>query len=144
QEILHAVSRSVGQLEYDPALGEFRNWLFTIVRRKLSTWRLKQSRQERGSGDSDVHQLIEQCAEDSGAESDWDAAWQQRMFTWACAEVRPSVSESTWQAFWRTAVSNQSGKLVADELGISVAAVYLARRRVLARLQESIRLAQEP
>ena len=31
----------VGRLDYDPRRGAFRNWLFTIVRRKLSNWRRK-------------------------------------------------------------------------------------------------------
>src|SRR3954469_7131603 len=39
QEVLGAVAGAVGRLEYDPARGAFRNWLFTVVRRKLSAWR---------------------------------------------------------------------------------------------------------
>ena len=39
QEVLGAVAGAVGRLEYDPQRGAFRNWLFTVVRRKLSNWR---------------------------------------------------------------------------------------------------------
>ena len=42
------------------------------------------------------------------------------------------------------AVDGQPGKKVADALGLTVAAVYLARSRVLARLKELVRSAQEP
>src|SRR5213080_4789629 len=38
QDVLGAVVTAIGALEYDPARGAFRNWLFTIVRRKLSDW----------------------------------------------------------------------------------------------------------
>src|SRR5258708_17176793 len=43
QDVLAAVAASVGRLEYDPARGAFRNWLFTLVRRRLSDWRDKQA-----------------------------------------------------------------------------------------------------
>src|SRR5579871_3983768 len=39
QDVLAAVAGAIGRLEYDPARGAFRNWLFTVVRRKLSNWR---------------------------------------------------------------------------------------------------------
>src|SRR5438105_838235 len=42
QDVLGAVAAAVGRLEYDPHRGAFRNWLFTIVRRKLSNRRRAQ------------------------------------------------------------------------------------------------------
>jgi hypothetical protein len=50
---------------------------------------------------------------------------------------------STWQAFWRTAVDGAGRKEVAAELGLTVAAVYLAKSRVIAAPREQIRLAEE-
>ena len=35
----------------------------------------------------------------------------------------------TWQAFWKTAIDGQPGKQAAGDLGLSVAAVYIARSR---------------
>src|SRR6201982_2616634 len=43
QEVLGAVAGAVGRLEYDPQRGAFRNWLFTVVRNKLSNWRSAQA-----------------------------------------------------------------------------------------------------
>jgi len=54
------------------------------------------------------------------------------------------VTERTWEAFWRTAIDAQSGSEVAAALGLSVAAVYRARSRVVARLKELVQSAQEP
>src|SRR5215218_10917366 len=42
QEVLRVVASAVGRLEYDPAKGAFRNWLFTVVRRKLANRRRAQ------------------------------------------------------------------------------------------------------
>ena len=54
------------------------------------------------------------------------------------SQVRGSFQQSTWQAFWQTAVEGKSPKQVASSLGMSPGAVYIARSRVLARLREQI------
>jgi RNA polymerase sigma-70 factor (ECF subfamily) len=144
QEVLGVVAGAVGRLEYDPRRGAFHNWLFTIVRRKLWQWRVRQTNQAHGSGDPAVHHLLEECPAPGVLEAQWEDEWQQRVFAWACAEVRPQVSSTTWQAFWRTAVDGQRGEQVAADLGLSVAAVYLARSRVFARLRKLAESVQEP
>src|SRR5436190_14806884 len=52
QDVLRAVAGAVGRLDYDPARGTFRNWLFTVVRHKLSSWRAAQQVRARASGDT--------------------------------------------------------------------------------------------
>src|SRR5271169_167794 len=42
QEVISAVAGAVGQLDYDPARGSFRNYLFTVLWRKLLNWRRAQ------------------------------------------------------------------------------------------------------
>jgi RNA polymerase sigma-70 factor (ECF subfamily) len=143
QEVLRAVARAVQRLDYDPRRGSFRNWLFTVVRNKLSNWRRGQRLRFRTCDESTAEVLLEQCPAPGGGEAEWEAEWEQRVFAWACTQVRRGVTETTWQAFWRTAVEDQPGKQVAADLGLSVGAVYLARRRVLARLKDLIQSAQE-
>jgi RNA polymerase sigma-70 factor (ECF subfamily) len=144
QEVLSAIAGAVGRLEYDPQRGSFRSWLFTIVRRKLTNWRSALGTRVRGSGDPDTQRWLEQCPAPEPKEVEWETEWQQRLFAWACEQVRCDVSEPTWQAFWRTAMQHQPTRQVAEDLGLSLTAVYLARRRVLARLRELVRSATEP
>ena len=61
------------------------------------------------------------------------------MFDWAADQVKPTVLPATWQAFWRTSIDGQGAADVARELGVSVAAVYMAKSRVLARIKEVLR-----
>jgi RNA polymerase sigma-70 factor (ECF subfamily) len=144
QEILGTVAAAVGRLEYDPRRGSFRNWLFTLVRRKLLNWKATQRNRVHGSGDTAMQEFLEQWPAPEGAEQEWEREWQERLFAWACEQVRKEVSDFTWQAFWRTAVANQPTRHVAAELRLTATAVYLARRRVLIRLRELVRSAQEP
>jgi RNA polymerase sigma-70 factor (ECF subfamily) len=144
QEVLGSLASAIGRLEYDPERGSFRNYLFTVVRRKLADFWLAQGNRPRGSGDPDARQALEQCPAPEGLEAEWEAEWRQQVFAWACAQVRQEVTDSTWQAFWRTAVAGQPCKEVAGALGQSVPSVYIARSRVLARLKELVQSAQEP
>jgi len=140
QEVLRVVSRSIGRLDYDAERGSFRGWLFTIVRNELKDWFAKQRSAVVGTGDSsDARQILEIPNSSDELSGLWEREHQQRVFTWATDRIRSEVSESTWQAFWKSTVENQSGKVIAAELKISVAAVYLAKSRVMARLKELVK-----
>src|SRR5207253_6141731 len=62
QDVLSAVADSVGRLEYDPKRGAFRNWLFTVVRRKLANWRRARRSRPDAGGDAAAQQSLEQYA----------------------------------------------------------------------------------
>lgn len=142
QDVLRAVARSAGKLEYDPRRGTFRGWLFTVTRNKLINYLNSRRRRILASGDSDLHERLENepAPED---ESLWEREYRQRLFDWAAEQVRGEFQPNTWRAFWATAVENHPPKDVAAELGLSVGAVYVAKSRVLARLQEVVRQAEE-
>jgi RNA polymerase sigma-70 factor (ECF subfamily) len=144
QEVLAAVAGAVARLDYDPARGTFRGWLFTVVRRKLANWRRDARNRPCGSGDPATQQVLEEYTAPADLQTQWEAEWQRRLFAWACEQVRRDVSDATWQAFWRTAIDAQPGKRVAADLGLSAAAVYLARGRIIARLRELVQSVQEP
>ena len=52
--------------------------------------------------------------------------------------IRGEFQERTWQAFWRTAVLDQSPNEVAADLSLSPCAVRVAKCRVLRRLREEL------
>ncbi len=139
QEVLRAVARSVPRLEYDRSRGSFRGYLFTVVRNELRDFHSARQRHCPGSGDTDVQWRLEQQparVEDDSAL--WEREYERQLFAWAVEQVRRDFQESTWQAFWLTSIQGKSGKEVADILGLSTAAVYLAKRRVMTRLKEQI------
>ena len=49
--------------------------------------------------------------------------------------VRAEIVDSTWEAFRRTTLEEQSAAQVATDLGMSVNAVHIARSRFLGRLR---------
>jgi RNA polymerase sigma-70 factor (ECF subfamily) len=144
QEVLRAVAGAAKDLDYDPKRGSFRGWLFTVVRNKLRNFLAAKKRHEQGSGHPNAQSLLNDLpAREEDQAALWDKEYQQQLFNWALVQVRDDFQDTTWQAFWLTAVEGKSGKETAKKLRMTVAAVYLAKGRVMARLKEQIRLVQD-
>src|SRR6516162_6197459 len=72
QEVLRSVSLAAKRLEYDPARGSFRGWLFTVTRNKVFNFLESRSRRVLGSGDSRMQQRLEEHADANGTlAQDW-------------------------------------------------------------------------
>ncbi len=131
QDVCRNVANAMRSSQYDAERGRFRGWLFAIVRNQLKMFRRSQSRRPRGVA------LVDEIPDDSAAET-WDLECRRRLFAWACEHVKPVVKANTWTAFWRTAVDGASAETVAKETGMTPAAIYLAKGRVLAKLREAV------
>jgi RNA polymerase sigma-70 factor (ECF subfamily) len=145
QDVLGTVSRGVKNLDYDPSRGSFRGWLFTIVGNHLRNFWLRRAKEQQGSGNSAAQKwLQDQAAPGEDFSAVWEEEHQQRLFAWASKKVKSEVETATWQAFWQTSVEGRSAKEAGQALGMSVAAIYKAKSRVLARLKELIQHLDEP
>jgi RNA polymerase sigma-70 factor (ECF subfamily) len=144
QCVFQEVSGAIRRLDYDPAQGTFRGWLFTIARRQLGKLRQRSLRQPLGSGDTTANvALDDRAAAEDAADAWWEQEYKRQRFYWAADRVRPHVQEATWQAFWQTAVEGKVAAEVAAELGLSVGVVYTAKSRVLDRLKREIQALEE-
>jgi RNA polymerase sigma-70 factor (ECF subfamily) len=139
QDVLRAVAGAIERYDPDPKLGSFRAWLFTIARNLILNLLAAQRRHPRGSGDTDVNRLLEQQpAPDPEDTALFDAEYRRQLFRWAADRIRGEFRPTTWQAFWRTGVQDESPKGVAADLGLTLGALYVARSRVMARLRQVI------
>lgn len=144
QICMRKVSDHIGRLDYTPGRDSFRGWLFTIVRNKLHDFHARPHHLWQGSGDTQIRSLLDNHpASENGDASEWEREYEQSLFMWAAEKVKPLVQPTTWQAFWQTAVEGRPGQEVAKNLGISLAAVYIAKSRVIVRLRDAIRALQE-
>ena len=139
QEVFRAVAGAINRWDPDPSRGSFRGWLFRIARNLMVNLLADRRRNPRGSGDTAVARLLErQPAPDGEDTVHFDAEYRRRLFEWAVEQLRGDFSESTWQAFWRTAVDGEGPRSVAESLGLSVGAVHIAKSRVIARLRQAL------
>ncbi len=136
QEVMRAISRAIGNFDYDPETGSFRSWFYTVVRSKLNNHFRKQAQQPVGGGTTMMEMVNEQP--NSNEEHDWELDYKRQMFEWATARVREIFNEQTWTAFWRTAIDGDNPATVGTDLGIGRGAVYAAKARVIRALRERI------
>ena len=90
---------------------------------------------DRGSGHPHVHRLLAElqtpdAIDDLVEQLDDTLARDLCVAEEVTRRVQARVEPNTWQAFWLTAVGKESGRDVADRLGMTVAAVHMAKRRV--------------
>ena len=138
QDVLMSVAQQMRKWQYTPERGSFRGWLFTIARNRVKNWLVSSARRMDGTGGDDNLAAMQSQQETVPEAADWDAEYARHVFHWAAAIVRQQVSEQTWLAFETTAVEGRSGSEVAQSLGMSIGAVYLARSRVMSRLKELV------
>lgn len=138
QDVLRSVSSAIGRLDYDRKQGTFRGWLFTITRNKVFNFLSARRIRPQGSGDTTTNKLLDtHPAAVDGADT-WELEYQRRLAAIAMEQVKAEFQESTWRAFWLTAVEGQSAGDVAQQLKMSSGAVYVAKSRVLARLKQEV------
>lgn len=138
QEVFVAVSRSIESFERRGGAADFRAWLARIAHHKFADLLSRRKRQAVGSGQTDVHLWLAQLPDKAAANSRWDLELRRELFQWAAREVRESVQPQTWQAFVGTAIDGQPVEAVAEQLGISVGQVYVARSRVMSRMRRVV------
>lgn len=136
QEVLSEVARCIRTFEYQPDRGRFRDWLGTLVRRRVSRFLRKKGREA-----SD--QAEDEGAEPSPVDAGWDDEFNARILAAAMDRARPHFEPATWQAFEGVWLENRRAGEVAAALGMPIEAVYTAKSRVLKRLEEEVRILAE-
>jgi RNA polymerase sigma-70 factor, ECF subfamily len=136
QEVMLAIHRNIGDWIPSNRPGGFRSWL-TVTTRRMA-FRILRDRARSGVNDGfsaelDIPERLESAR--GAAEQSETRRWA---FFEAAAIVEREVAESTWGAFWQTAVHGRPPESIAKELGISVGTVYAAKCRVLARIRRHI------
>jgi RNA polymerase sigma-70 factor (ECF subfamily) len=131
QEILLSVVRSLPQFDHSGRVGAFRAWLRVIAfRRAQDYWR---SIGRTPSGGVDLKQFEDP---DSDLARRWDMEHDRYVLRCLLGLVEPEFEPTTLRAFHRLALDDVPGPAVAEELGISVAAAYVAKSRVLQRIRQ--------
>jgi RNA polymerase sigma-70 factor (ECF subfamily) len=136
QEILLAVVQNLPSFSHSGRLGAFRSWLRTIAHNRACDFWKARSRQAHASGDSSVAEALRQLEDsDSELNRQWDEEHDRYVLRCLLDLMELEFEPSTVQAFRRVALEGASNAEAAQELGLSVGAVYAAKSRVLGRLR---------
>lgn len=138
ETILADVLAKVLDGKYDPNKARFRRWLKTVVRNALAdVWRrLAQQPEFLASGDSRTHQLLERLADDGPSVEQLADALEDSTGKAVgeadrrLAQLIEQAGAGNWQVYLRVKYYNEPAAEVAESLGKSVGAVYVACSRV--------------
>jgi RNA polymerase sigma-70 factor (ECF subfamily) len=142
QNVLLLLASKLQTFSYDPAL-RFRAWLKTLTHHAWSDFLAACRLGARGSGDSDLHQLLDTVPARDELTQRLQETFDQELLELASARVRARVEERTWDAYRLTAQEGLSGTETAARLGMQVGTVYKAKSKVHQMLQETLREMQE-
>jgi RNA polymerase sigma-70 factor, ECF subfamily len=138
QEVFEAILKSLKDFRRERAGDSFRGWLRGIARNKVLSFHRR--RDQRGPGGTDFyrHSLLIPAQDGEtllgGEKAEEDAI--SVLYERALKLVQAEFEERTWQAFWRTVVDGQAPAIIAEDLGVTAAAVRQAKSRVLRRLKD--------
>ncbi|MDX1927814.1 MAG: sigma-70 family RNA polymerase sigma factor [Pirellulaceae bacterium] len=135
QRVFASVAGAVDRWQPDAKRGKFRAWLFRIARNHLINQAALRRRERPVGGSTQVRRLHSEIDERVLEASDVELEYRRAVFESAAARVKRLVQPATWTAFWETMVVGRSCESVAEELSMSVGAIYVARSRVVARLR---------
>jgi RNA polymerase sigma-70 factor (ECF subfamily) len=137
QEVLLAVSKDIRKFKHGGQPGAFRGWLKAILVNRLRKFWRARDRHPQAHGGSDIDARLAQLDDPASELSQiWNRQHDQYVLRQLLAVVEPHFAPTTWKAFCRVALDGAKSDVVAEEMGISLNAVCLAKSRVLRRLRQ--------
>jgi RNA polymerase sigma-70 factor (ECF subfamily) len=137
QEVLLSVVKHLPGFRHSGQRGAFRSWLRTIVcSRTADYWRAIDAGTQASGGSGATAALQDIADPNSELNRQWDQEHDRYVLQCLLDMVDEEFEPTTLQAFRRLALDGISGAEAAQELGLSVAAVYVAKSRVLQRIRQ--------
>lgn len=134
QEVLTTLFEKMPDFSYDRHKS-FRAWLRTVT---LNRWRDRQRLIATRPLPGD-EQLLSELEADGQLTEFEESEYRDYIVSRALHIMRADFQQATWQAFWEHGVLGRPAAEVGRELGLTAAAVYCARLRVLSRLRQELK-----
>ncbi len=143
QEVFASVSQALTSFRPTRQTGSFRAWLWTVTANKIRDAARIAKRTPIATGGStalkDLQQIMSrESLSDIFTEEPTSSAELSRLTRRALEQVRGEFETRTWEIFQRAVVDQIPTSLVAEQFGVTAAAVRQARSRVLRRLRQQL------
>lgn len=138
QNVLLRLTAKLPQFKYDPSRS-FRGWLKTLTHHAWHDFVTEAGYRTRGSGDTSVLDQLQSVEAREDLAARVEATFDKELLEMALLRAKARVADTTWQAFKLAALDGIPPQTVADQLGVRVSQVYLAKHRLQKLVQEEIR-----
>lgn len=133
QEVMAILVKTLPDFEYDPNK-RFRGWLRAVTVNKACDLHRRQAVRPSTGAEETIAAVTVANGVDVFEESEYRSFLVGRALT----TMKTEFPEHTWQACWKLVVDGRSAAEVAQQLGITQNAAYVAKSRVLRRLREEL------
>ena len=145
QETMVSVAKHMPDFKYDRKIGSFKAWLLNMTR-----WRIIDQFRKRGhsSGrrlfpdDASAADYLEaQLSNQSNTDLEtlWDTEWEKNLYDAAITRVKSRLDPQKYQIFDFYVNKRWEPDKVANDFGVSINQVYLAKHRVIELIKEEIK-----
>lgn len=135
QESLVRFARAFREGGYERDKGRLRDWLFGIVYRQVQDTQRRLARGAERAGQADSA-LWAALPDPHAASLSWQAEWERHVLQQCLRRVEQEVAAASYRAFMGVALEERPAAEVAQELGLSRNAVFLAKHRITKRVRE--------
>jgi RNA polymerase sigma-70 factor (ECF subfamily) len=140
QEILTVVSAKLPEFVHNGQPGAFRTWLRTILTNQVRHFLRGQRTRQAVLSPQPLTDWLEQLDDPhSDLSRQWDEEHDQQLVRRLLASIQAEFNATTWQVFQLLVLEDRPAAEVAQHLGLTPNAVYVAKARVLARLRAELR-----
>jgi RNA polymerase sigma-70 factor (ECF subfamily) len=138
QEVFIGVMQSAPEFRRDLPGATFRGWLRRIAHYKAIDYHRRGKQVVQPTGGSEANLLMQMLPEEVLEDEELETSSADLVVRRGLELIQPEFTAKTWQAFQLVAVREKPAAEVAQELGMSVGAVYIAKSRVMNRLRKEL------
>ena len=137
QNVFITVSKHISNFSMNASDQSFRGWLWTITNSRIID--LLRANKKLGIvlDGKKIAEFLPPVERSDTSQMESRDSLKLRIAR-ALPVIQQDFSEQTWTAFWQTTLLGRRPSEVANEMGMSAAAVCMCRARVLKRLRETI------
>lgn len=140
QEVFQGVMKNLTGFRKERPGDTFRGWLRTVTRNYVRLHFRRADRHAAAAGGTKALRALQDVADvKSVSDDDEDPADQLRdLYQRAVEFIRGEFEDRTWQAFRQVVIDGRRPADVAADLGVTSAAVRMAKSRVLRRVKQEV------
>ncbi len=143
QSTMLAFLRAYREGRYDKQRGRLSSWLFGIAYREALRSIREGARERQAPGPAGRTTFFSGRPDDDLAKQSWADEWERHVLDRCMEQARAEVEPRTFEAFELAAIRDVPADQIADELGMTRNAVFIAKHRVLKRIA-NLRREYEP
>ena len=136
QDTMLAFVKAFRDGKYEREKGHLSDWLFGVAKRVILNFRRRQPLEQLMADKTTGTSFWDLVQDNHSIKRSWESEWRCMVLARCLEQIRKEIDAKLFKAFELYALSELPVDKVAEELGMSLNAVYIAKSRVLSRLHQ--------